>query len=265
MIRMRRRFNYTSRQKIKMESIAIELFNAGEPDVSFSCDVNLSQYSFQNGAAIYVDVSRKSYAFKRFSLGTVGSPSIIQNIPLEEFSIYPALTFYVSVVDTREGYKHILGKSAAISLPRTKGESETTPLLEVFFKKGMKQIWKLDFDSGMPVLQVNSDITDIAEKLKRNHLFRASIFPAVLREILIYYLIIEHESINEEDEESAGARWIRFVKEVCGIAEIVEEDVEEDDLDLQTLGAIERIADAFSEKLLMKSVMKELDTKGERS
>jgi hypothetical protein len=254
MIRIRRRFNYTSRQKIRMDSISIIVANLGDPEVNFSCDVNLNQYAFPAGAAIYVDVNRGSYAFRRFSMGTVGSPLRISNQPLPEFSSYPAITFYVSVVDSRDGYKNILGKSTAISLPRTAGGSETAPLLEVSYRQNMKQLWKLDFDSDRPILQVRNEI-DAEGIIKHNHLFRTAVFPAVLKEILVRYLIIEHGTIDEDDDESDRSRWIRFAKEVCGVTEIGEEDDEDEVAFLaESLENIERVVDAFSEKFLKEEL-----------
>jgi hypothetical protein len=194
-------------------------------------------------------------------MGSVGSPSKIKDQPLPEFASFPSLTFYVSVVATGEEHKRILGKSTAISLPRSSGRMGTSPLLEVTFTKNIKQVWKLDFDSGRPVLLINSEINRVEELLKHDYIFKCSVLPAVLKEVLYRYFIIEREMPDEDDEQSVKTKWIRFVKETCGIEEFNELFNEIDDVTIEDLlNMVDRIVDVFTEKFLpLKSNISESD------
>ena len=248
---MIRRINFTGRVKIKQSSVILNVINPGTSDVAFSCDAELGEYNFPGYAKVYLDVYRSSYLRIRFSLGSVESPVRLTNQKIPQFSAFPVFNFRLYVIDMRDSYKLILGRTSPLfSLNGGSGEI-STPLLPVRYVPGMRQVWKLDYETGRAVLLLNSGITGISDYITRNQFFRHSILPAVLREILFHLFIFEEVPDDEDSTDDYRGKWTKFIDSTLRMGddlEIISGYSENDDYDVaDRIEAIERIVEKFSE------------------
>lgn len=248
---MIRRVNFTGRVKIKQSSVILNVVNSGTSDVAFSCNAELEEYNFPGYAKVYLDVYRSSYLRRRFSLGSVESPVRLTNQKISEFSAFPVFNFKLYVIDVRDSYKLILGRTSPMfSLSGRSGEIPT-PLLPVKYVHGMRQVWKLDYETGRAVLLLNSGITDISDHVTRDLFFRHSILPAVLREILFHLFIFEEVPDEEDNSDDYRGKWTKFIDNTLRMGddlEIISGSSENEDYEVaDRIEAIERIVEKFSE------------------
>jgi len=244
---MKRRINFTGRKKIMQESVELNVTDLNTPNVAFSCSADLGRYNFPESAAVFLDVYRDKYIRQRYDLGTVGSPVKIRDEKIPKFSSYPVLTYRITVTDQGQGGKLILGRSSPILFTSSGPGSSASSILPLRFQKNMNQVWRIDVESGKFVLLINSGITGIEEKVHNDALFRHSIFPAVLREILFYLFILKQP--DEEDETTQ--KWIQFISETLGFHDDLDILRDEDDEDEGTdyerkMEVIESIIERFS-------------------
>jgi hypothetical protein len=244
---MKRRINFTGRKKIMQESVKLDVTGLNTPNVAFSCSADLGRYNFPESAAVFLDVYRDKYIRQRHSLGTVGSPVKIRDEKIPRFSSYPVLTYRITVTDQGQGSKLILGRSSPILFTSSGPGSSASPILPLRYQNNINQVWCIDFESGKPVLLINSGITGIEEKIRNDALFRHSIFPAVLREILFYLFILKEP--DEEDETTQ--KWIQYISETLGFHDdldiLKDENDEDDGTDYESkMEVIESIIEKFS-------------------
>ena len=71
------------------------------------------------------------------------------------------------------------------------------------------QIWKLDFREHDVFLQVNKDISGLADRVRTDPTFYAIIFPEVIRRVLERSIFVEGAEV-EEDSDRWPATWLRF-------------------------------------------------------
>jgi hypothetical protein len=247
---MKRRINFTGRKKIMQESVQINVTGLNTPNVAFNCSADLGRYNFPESAAVFLDIYQKKYVRQRFSLGTAGSPVIIRDEKIPKFSPFPALAFRITVTDTGQESKLILGRSSPIYFPSSRPGSTVSSILPLRFQKDIKQVWRIDFDSGKPVLLMNSDIEGIEVGVRKDALLRHSIFPAVLREILFYLFIIKEPDMEDETTQ----KWIQYMDKTLGINSddrdiLTDEEDENDGTDNdRKMDVIESIVERFSDQ-----------------
>jgi hypothetical protein len=244
---MKRRINFTGRKKIMQESVELNVTDLNTPNVAFSCSADLGRYNFPESAAVFLDVYRDKYIRQRYDLGTVGSPVKIRDEKIPKFSSYPVLTYRITVTDQGQGGKLILGRSSPILFTSSGPGSSASSILPLKFQKNMNQVWRIDVESGKPVLLINSGITGIEEKIRNDVLFRHSIFPAVLREILFYLFILKQP--DKEDETTQ--KWIQYISETLGFHDdldiLTDESDEDEGTDSESgMEVIESIIEKFS-------------------
>ncbi len=255
---MIRRVNFTGRIKIRQNSVSLNVTNPGTSDVAFSCSVDLSEYKFPDDAEVFIDVYKGSYIRKRFSLGKIKSPEHIINQKIPELSDFPVFTSKLNVVDTRKGFKVILGLSSSLSSLDGGSDISRVSLLPVKYIKGMSQVWKLDYETGRAVLLLNSEIPEISDLIKNDSFFRHTVLPAVFREIMFRLFIFERVFEDEDDNDSYRGKWLHFLRNSLEKTEDLDfltndfEDSDEPDF-TQQLDAIERIVEKFSENIFSLS------------
>lgn len=257
---MIRKFNYTGRVKIKQSSVNVNVTDIGTTDACFDCSVNLDEYEFPDHGKVFLEAYRGSYVRRRFFLGDVGSTETLDEEEIPEFANFPAFNFMVLVVDTIESGKRILGRSSPLFFPTDSHGVGRNSILPVKYVQNMSQIWNVDFESGRPVLALNRDLRNVEQLITKDRLFRHSVFPAVLREILLHYYIIP--AISEEDENVSLNEWSEFIRETLEMANEMEILLETDELDeehdpLEKFDAIERIVDKFTQFNFPKLVSNE--------
>lgn len=247
---MIRKFNYTGRVKIKQTSVKVDVADIGTTDASFYCSVKLDEYNFPDHGKVFLEVYRGSYVRRRFDLGLINSVVTLNDEKIPEFASFPAFNFRVLVVDSKESDKRILGRSSPLYFPVESEGIGKSSLLPVIYVQNMSQIWVINFETGRPVLYVNSNLENAELLIAKDKLFRHSVFPAVLRVILINFFLVAQ--IVEEDEMEPINEWSRFIKETLEMEEELEILIEHDELEeehdpQEKLSAIERIVEKFTQ------------------
>jgi hypothetical protein len=203
---MIRRFNYTQRRRIPRR--AIHLVTATFPrhqlqEVSWQLD----KLGFPEDASVYLEAtSSGTPAVLRIPWGTVdsGKPPDVDLRSLEELP-GENVFFDFKVVDETEDTGRILGLARHIR-PRGAGEDEddtgSSALLPVNPVDLGAEIWRVDFTSGRPFLEVNRAIPGIMDIVRSDMQFFSLVYPEVIRRILLQILIIE-----DVQEPDASGDW----------------------------------------------------------
>ena len=202
---MIRRFNYTSRVRIR-KSDAVIVFDERTKPLSFNAEINLDNYSFEPTAKVFVEAYRGN-SFMRFNYGTIEAlvpPPKRQLLEIEgdKFS-----RFRVKVVDEDTG--RLIAISSQLS-PDGDSQDRLEALLPLHLTDTGNQIWRLKFENEGVRLELNQ----LKDGIEKRPEFRSLVFPSVLREVLSYIIFIEKEEKGEESqdaEKSAWSKWLIFV------------------------------------------------------
>jgi hypothetical protein len=187
---MKKRFNYTSRKKISHSGsspeVKVSLMHEGGPPFDLVAAVSLKRASdFPKDARLILEATHGPYR-ERYDLGTRPNSSKEYRKLLRHISP-DAAVFKFKIVD-RKGI--LLARSARIK-PEKLGESGNENPSDGFISVesvDMDSVWRLRLeDAALPVLEVNRDF-DVKARLNADPVFKAAIFPAVLRELLYRYL-----------------------------------------------------------------------------
>lgn len=104
-------------------------------------------------------------------------------------------------------------------------------ILPVSFADLKDVIYRIDFpvgSSGLPILEVNRNLTEIEirEIVKKDPIFRALLFPAIVKEILFQILFISR--IYETEGEEWQNKWLDYLVNVCGSEDLPEPYIKQD-------------------------------------
>jgi len=73
--------------------------------------------------------------------------------------------------------------------------------------------WKVDIEKNQqPELIINSRIPDFMEKIKSNPLYRGLIIPAVMKQVLTYYML-NNDSDDTDDEDKYRKQWLELAED----------------------------------------------------
>jgi hypothetical protein len=211
---MKRRFNYTGRQKLRHEDVVICLQQDGA-GVFCQMDLRLDRYHFPVDAMLCVEAYRNFYK-ERHEFGRIGSLRRPIEFQLKNFPGTTAVRFRVKVVEPG-GTGRILAHADGL-VPRTPTEQQRAGLclLPVRYSADLDgELWRLNWDNGEgPVLlEINAGVPDPESVVHRPE-FRAAVFPEVLRQILRR----AYEQGGQEDEEETWpSHWLRFAEEGLGV------------------------------------------------
>ena len=215
---MQRSFNYTNRRTIKEREVRFSILSAGGALTLVADLSQLKSADFPAAAKVYVEAYRQT-SWKRFDFGTIDELRPPPDLRLEQFSSPEALLFRVYVVDPQTSL--IIG--VAEQVPLRTGGDQAKPRRSLLPVQGDRlnsgEVYRVTFEHG-PVLIVDNSIgsaTDIA----RSAGFRALVYPAVLREVLFRILMVDGGF--DEDSQTWGADWVRFVR-TLGVIESVPDD-----------------------------------------
>jgi hypothetical protein len=150
----------------------------------------------------------------RFDFGTVGnlvepdqSARYVTDIDAHE-----AIQFRVKIVDeSSPPYGRILGIADQIAPSESKSaQTNKRSILPVEPKLLGSLVWRLDFDSDRPVLEVNCDIPNVMDIAKKDDCFFALVYPAVVQQILSRVLLKERHSEIDDDLDDWKNMWLKF-------------------------------------------------------
>lgn len=208
---MIRRFNYTGRKKIERTRVAIALNNKGEGGAAFDADLHLDDLPVLREGRVFLEAYYRS-SFMRFDFGTIANPTRPANRRLSDIDGGEVVFFRVRVVDPTGEHGQILAEVDGIT-PRQPGlvTENRKCLLHVNFKDLGDEVWRLDLENTMPVLEVNDQIENIRDIILTDRTFQSLVYPAAVREILQRILIIDEYDPTEDTGEWASL-WLKFVR-----------------------------------------------------
>jgi len=210
---MKRRFNYTGRNRIPREKISIMLNRDGESVRSFTATLDLNDMNLAPEAKVYIEAYHRTEN-KRFNFGTVGKISPLSSTSLSGLAYTENLKFRVLVVDeSSDHHGLILAHADRIRLiPETEGKS----ILPVEFCDLGQQIWRVIFegDEGSPVLFINDRIPNIENISKSDPQFIIYVYPAVIREILTHMIFVDGVDSPSDPEIDWHRDWLDFSRKI---------------------------------------------------
>jgi hypothetical protein len=198
---MIRRFNYTKRKKIPRHRIHLVTSTAPRHQVQ-SVSWQLGDLGFADEASVYLEAtSSGTPAVVRMPWGTVreGRPPEAHLRSLEDLS-GESVFFDFKVVDENQETGLILGLARhvrATGVGDAQDDLGSSALLPVNPVDLGEEIWRIDFASGRPYLEVNKTIPGIMDIVRSDAQFFGLVYPEAVRKILLHILVIE--DVREPD------------------------------------------------------------------
>ena len=210
---MIRRFNYTARQRIPRRSI--RLVTMASPNHHLKeASWELDGLGFPEEAAVYLEAtSSGTPAVLRIPWGTVGAgkPPDAALRSLQELR-GDNVFFTFKVVDETQDSGRILGVARHVR-PRGAGKDDddagSTSLLPVNPVDLGDEVWRIEFTSGLPYLEVNKAIPGIMDIVRSDPQFFSLVYPQVIRRVLLQILIIEDVQDPDESGDWKG-QWLAW-------------------------------------------------------
>lgn len=176
----KREFNYTGRQTIKREHVAIQLSPNGDA-IDVGGKVNLADYEVPN-ASVIVDVYRR---LQRFRISCGGSQNVVGirgQVPA--FEDPEILLCDVKIVSEEPGKKGLILASATKVRPTLEGAtSGTSGVLPFKPSWDLGQLlWKLAIEDDNPVVYINAGLDDW-NSFCRSTAFKLIALPEITRGI----------------------------------------------------------------------------------
>ncbi len=223
---MIRKFNYTDRIKIRRADLRVSIvMDGGVPYLEADFVVDPYRELIAPDAAVYIEAYHRT-KFERFSYGTIGRLLPPEDRRLRAFASGDRedIRFRVKVVDESASHGRILGLAEGISaVSEDERHANRLSLLGVDAVDLANRIWELDLEAPeIPWLKVNSKIADVQVLLRSNDMFLSSVYPEIVRQILVHVLIDCEEDYTDfepdvDDELPEWQyRWLCFGKHLCG-------------------------------------------------
>lgn len=212
---MLRKLNFTKRQRIPRQAIDLALRRNVSGVLEFDATLDLSKLALPSDARIFLEASYRS-SYMRFDFGTVGALRTPESRTLDEIFSDNTVHFRLKVVDQSAEVGRLLAVADEITLSAIEeGSGDTVPLLPVNFTDLGNRIWNVDFSGATgPLLELNRNVEEIAHIARRDDRFFALVYPAAVKEILTYILVVERFEGDEEGEWwSDWLRWARQFSE----------------------------------------------------
>lgn len=210
---MIRRINYTGRKRILREQVRITVDGTRKP-ATFTAELSLQSHKFNSDASVIIEAYRgRAGLWMAFDWGRIAAMRKPATGILSDFDSVDGVLFRIRVVAVHEPHK-ILGE--ADQLPFTAiGEAPDPkiPLIKTRAEELGDLVWALDFDSDSPELLVNQALGNW-KAVTEDKAFRALVYPAMLREILVRFLVAEDWSADS-DSDDWRAKWLKFARKLA--------------------------------------------------
>lgn len=225
---MKRRFNYTKRQRIPRNQVAIawnEPEKASDPLIfNGGLDLTLDP-ALPANAEIYLEAYSGPLTM-RFHCGTVAHPSLPDDRALTNFAPGQRPLFRVKVTAPDDPLKRILARADSISpMSPEDAKAGRISILPVERVNLGDELWRVDMEElDQPKLQINSTVTeprDISSMANEGD-FLALAYPAVTRQILTVLL-------HPDSTVSSDHAWLVFGSRMAGTPAPDEDEYSEDD------------------------------------
>jgi hypothetical protein len=209
---MKRTFNYTGRRKIALEEVHVRLGESEE----FYASVDLDATRFPADAMVVVEAYERT-AYQRFELGPVEGPRVEGPFLLERVQPETA-QFRVKVVSADDkGVGRLLGVADRVRPSSGDGTEPGTgyqkePLLHAESADLGGPVWRLDLSGTWPTIQWERDLQSdfMGKYVGTSPVFRALVYPEVVRQILTYILVLEGDGAYDDDPTGWRYGWLEF-------------------------------------------------------
>lgn len=209
---MLRKLNFTERTRIPNAAVRIELRRDSDGVLLFDPRLDLAGVAAPPGARVYIEAQYRT-SYMRFDCGTVKDLAIPQERRLDEIDSDRIVRFRVKIVDQSSGGRRIVAASNDITVAAEGYASAARiSLLPVNFADLGDQVWRVHFEEGQPILELNNRIESIEHLARSDPHFFALVYPAAVREILTRFLLID--GWNEGDDDGDGRDlWVRWARD----------------------------------------------------
>jgi hypothetical protein len=207
---MKRRFNYTGREKLTKDAIKISINKANGKPKSITAKLNLNEIKYPGNTRIYLDAYHKTDR-KRFDFGKINHSVMPYDLTIDELAYTENLMFRLMLIDESAEHGKIIAHADRI---RADEEADKKPILPVRFDDLGQQIWKLEFtgEEDGPILYINNKIPALENLVKSDPVFFMYVFPAAIREILTHMIFIDTVENPEEPSVTWHYDWLKFSK-----------------------------------------------------
>jgi hypothetical protein len=205
---MKKKINYTGRKKIKKQDFAVTINRKDTVAVDFNVSFKLKDYAFPDNAKVFVEAFRHN-ELKRFDFGTVQDIKKIDT-DISELSRKDTLLFNLKIVDDQNDKGKIIGYIKSVK-PIDEGYDRSSILDVEFCEFSDNLIWKIAYDEGGPILQINTKITNIQYLITDHPFFFFNVYPAVIKEIMYQIKYIDNAEIEDNEYEWHDS-WIKMAE-----------------------------------------------------
>ncbi len=243
---MQRNINHTGRRRLTSSEVQIRLQNDGKDVPVFDVEFSLDKSGLNDKASIYVEAYQRN-TLQRFHFGTIAHICKPENRKLEKIDLSGPVLFRVHIVDESQYLGRLIASIDRLPPKTGDDEEQKSSLLVVRARPMNNETWKVVFDTGgKPELCINSRIPDAIGQIKNNPLFQTLIFPAALRQVLMYYIWD-----NNIEEGSIAEEWINFAEK---LAREKPEENDTNELMIWIDDVVQRFSERFElcEMLLLK-------------
>lgn len=232
---MQRTINHTGRRKIEVKELQINIQEQENGVPVFDVDFSLDRKKLPDDASIYIEAYQRN-TLQRFNFGTVGDIQKPENRELDLLDLTSPALFRIRIVDETEHLGRLIASAESLRPEGDNDEDQHSSLFTLRSTPLGQQTWRIEFNTGgKPQLCINSRIPDAIGQLKNNPQFQSLIFPAALRQVLMFLLW------NEDEEEGGVAeQWMTF-------AEHIAYERPEGNDPLQLTGWVDDVVERFSE------------------
>ena len=209
---MKRRFNYTGREKLNKDSVKISINKTNDKPKSISAKLNLNEIKYPSDAKIYLDAYHKTDR-KRFDFGKISHIAIPEDLTIDELAYTDNLMFRLMLIDESGENGKIIAHADRIS---SEEEADKKPILPVRFDDLGQQIWKLEFagEEGGPILLINNRISALENLVESDSVFFMYLYPAAIREILTHMIFIDTVENPDEPSVTWHYDWLKYSKTI---------------------------------------------------
>ena len=203
------RLNYTGRKRIQKSNIKISIIENEDEKKSFRAILDLNSLNLPEDAGVYIEAYHRMMHSQRYIFGTVNKISHPEDTSLGLLGLTANLNFRVFVID--ENGK-ILASAERIGIER---ELKKTSLLPVETTDLDNMLWniKMEGEDGGPILELNMRIPAIKTVAAHDPRFIHSVYPAVVREILMYLAVFENIDLRNPDVDWQS-NWLLFSERI---------------------------------------------------
>ena len=258
---MRRRFNYTNRQRIKRSDLSFTIVEDEEGTDRFYAGIDLKNYNFPSDASVWVEAYDRN-ALMRFPFGSVAEPKSKYSTTLTDFAGTDSYYFRVKVIDKLHRSR-LFGVADSVSPVRREEDETAKSLLRVTIRDLGSVPWKLEYQvADHPLLVINNRI-DAGKSLARsNHFFQALVLPAILEQIL-RRILLEDEyapAAEPDDDDMWKEGWLEFAGHLPGNSLLpVDQEISPEDRQQWIADARDGFCNEINAIHKVRSELKELD------